>query len=78
MGERATLPFWPRRMKAPMAAAYLGVSVPTFRRRVKAGRYPPGKPDGSNVLWDREVLDRWVDKWSGVKKTPEGPQLDRW
>lgn len=61
-----TLPDWPRRMSAPLAAQYLGVSVSSFRSRVASGMYPKGKRDGGNVLWDRAALDLWVDKWSGL------------
>ena len=64
MGIRADIPNWPRRMKAPLAAAYLGVSPSKFDDGVKRKFYPAGKKDGRNVLWDRAELDRWVDQWA--------------
>lgn len=51
------LPYWPRLMSAEQAAAYLGISQPTFVERV---RIAPCKI-GSRALFDRAALDRWVD-----------------
>jgi hypothetical protein len=50
----------PRMLKAPDAASYCGVSVPTFKT------YCPVKPIrlGKNVLWDRVQLNRWLDALS--------------
>ncbi|MQA67533.1 MAG: hypothetical protein GEU76_16795 [Alphaproteobacteria bacterium] len=56
------MPYWPRRMQAPLAAAYLGVSLPTFLRKVKAGAYPQGIKDGENRLWYIEDLDDAADR----------------
>jgi hypothetical protein len=38
MADRA-LPHWPRRMKAPLAAAYVDESETKFLSKVKAGRW---------------------------------------
>lgn len=75
MGERATLPFWPRRMRASLAAAYLDVSPSKFHRGVDEGIYPTGKRDGGNMLWDRAELDRWVDKWAGYAGEDIAPPI---
>ncbi len=75
MGERATLPFWPRRMTAPLAAQYLGVSTSKFHRGVMEGIYPRGKADGRNMLWDRAELDRWVDQWAGFAGEDIAPPI---
>lgn len=76
MGERQVFPHWPRRMKAPMAAAYLSVSETKFDEMVRKGVYPAGKKDGGNVFWDKVVLDQWVDAWSGL--TTDNPRLKPW
>jgi hypothetical protein len=56
------LPGWPRRMKAPMAAAYVGESESKFLTGVKAGKWPKGTADGGNVYWYREDLDAILDR----------------
>lgn len=60
------LPHWPRRMPASLAAAYLGIEETKFRRKVRAGEYPSPRHDDGSVLWDKNVLDAWVDAWSGT------------
>ena len=52
---------WPRRMKASMAAAYVGESESKFRRDVDAGKWPQGIADGGNIYWYREDLDDRLD-----------------
>lgn len=76
MSGRATLPFWPRRMTAPVAAAYLSVSPSKFSRGVLAGTYPKGHKDGGNTLWDKADLDRWVDEWAASSSGPR--RLKSW
>ena len=56
-----TLPNWPRRMQAPLAAAYCGVSKTKFLRDV-GGKYPRPEKDGRNCLWYREDLDEALDR----------------
>jgi hypothetical protein len=53
-----TLPDWPARMTAPVAAAYMGVSEGTFLARF--GAY--GKKEGANKLWARAQLDLLIAK----------------
>jgi hypothetical protein len=60
MPERS-LPQWPRRMKAWMAAAYVGESESKFQTGVKSGKWPQGVADGGNVYWYHEDLDDRLD-----------------
>ena len=59
------LPYWPRRLNATWAAAYCGLSVGMFQRRVVAGDYPQGARDGNRKLWYREDLDMSLDLLKG-------------
>jgi hypothetical protein len=69
------LPYWPRMLSREQAAAYVGVSVPTFELEVSQGIWP--QPirrgmDGSKrprVTWDRVALDRAIDNGD----LPEAP-----
>ena len=56
------LPNWPRRMKAPLSAAYVGESETKFLAKVRVGRWPQGIRDGGNVYWYREDLDARLDQ----------------
>lgn len=58
------LPGWPRRLKAPLAAAYLSLSESKFLHGVEHGRYPEPHRDGGNIFWDRMALDRYVDSFT--------------
>ena len=60
MADR-TFPNWPRRMKAALAAAYVGESETKFLSKVRDGRWPQGIRDGGNVYWYREDLDAALD-----------------
>lgn len=52
------LPDWPRLLSAEQAAAYLGVTAPTFAAKCPV---KPCRLFGSRTLYDRKALDRWVD-----------------
>ena len=52
-----SLPDWPRLMKAPLAAAYVGVSETSFRSLVDEGYIKRPKRIKGHVLWDRMDLD---------------------
>jgi predicted DNA-binding transcriptional regulator AlpA len=56
---------WPRLMRAPMAAAYLSISLSMFFAEVKARRLPQPKRIGRCVLWDRRELDLAADLLPG-------------
>ena len=59
-------------MKAPLAAAYVGVSHSKFLEDVKAGKYPEGDLDGTLRLWCIEDLDAAVDEMKG-SASPSNP-----
>lgn len=60
------LPFVPRMLSADQAALYMGVSRSKFLSRVDQHTYPSPTKDGGNTLWDLHVLDRFIDKRSGL------------
>lgn len=60
------LPFVPRMLSADLAALYMGVSRSKFLARVGQHTYPAPTRDGGNTLWDLRVLDRYLDKRSGL------------
>lgn len=51
----------PRGLTIEQAAEYCGVSVATLERHGPA----PTKVGGRNV-WDRKVLDLWLDRLAGI------------
>jgi hypothetical protein len=51
---------WPRLLSAERAAAYLDISLGTFNTIV-APHFPPTRI-ASRKLWDRTMLDRWLDE----------------
>lgn len=56
----ALMPDWPARMGEDMAALFLGVSLTTFRERVRAHTYPQPVKEGARRFWSRAQLDRYV------------------
>lgn len=60
------LPFIPRMLSADLAALYMGVSRSKFLARVERHIYPDPIRDGGNTLWDQRILDRYLDKRSGL------------
>jgi len=68
----ATLPDWPRILRAELAAAYCGVSEGTFRTMVKDGIYPnPVLRRQGVVAWDREQIDKSIDRMANGTKGVE-------
>jgi hypothetical protein len=64
----------PRLLDEDTAAAYLGISKTRFRARWKEKReLPQPHRDGRRLLWDRRLLDRYVDALSGI-----APVADTW
>jgi predicted DNA-binding transcriptional regulator AlpA len=58
----ADLPGWPRALRAPLAAAYLGgICLTTLHGLVAAGRLPPPVKLGGIAVWLREDLDAALD-----------------
>jgi hypothetical protein len=62
-------------MKAPLAAAYLGLGQTKFLAGVKAGRYPAPVVDGGNRLWRLADLAKWVET-NGAPCAPSPPEDD--
>ena len=57
-------PDWPRAMRVPDAAAYVGLSNTTFLREV-APRLKSVPLTCRTVAWLREDLDAWLDQRAG-------------
>lgn len=57
---RVSLPEWPRLMSRETAAAYCGISPGFFEATC------PVVPMriGSRKLWDRRLIDQWIDQHS--------------
>lgn len=73
LADIADLPGWPRGLSEEQAAAYVGVSVTTFRWEVEQGIHPPAEcrgPSGTRKVWDRDALDA---KWD--QRTKQRPIL---
>ena len=60
---RVVMPCWPRLLSVELAANYLGLAVQTVRNR--AGEIPGRKRLGRKVVYDRDVLDRWIERNTG-------------
>ncbi len=69
--DRLPLPE-PRLLDEPTAAAYLGIGMTRFRMRWQGRELPQPHKDGRRLLWDRKLLDRYVDAISGLDAEPEG------
>lgn len=63
----------PRLLDEPTAAAYLGISKTNFRARWENKELPQPHKLGARLLWDRHLLDRYVDALSGL-----GSASDSW
>ena len=67
----------PRLLDSGLAAAYLGLSNRAFEIHWKMGRIPAPHRLGRRVLWDRLLLDQFVDQLSGLAPEPEPPKTKR-
>jgi predicted DNA-binding transcriptional regulator AlpA len=66
MPDPAASPWVPRCLRAPHAAAYVGVSESWWLAEVRAGRAPePVRYGRAITVWLREDLDRWIDERAG-------------
>jgi len=72
--DLANLPDWPRLLSPEQAAAYCGLSTGTFSEHI------PVKPLrlGKRVLYDRRLLDRVVDAWSGINRLEHELSPEDW
>jgi len=66
-----------RGMTTQEAADLFGISVPTFYNKQRKGEIPrPTLPGGR---YDRVLLERAMDKLSGIDREPAAPTpLDEW
>ena len=79
--DMSALPDWPRKLSARQAAAYLGLTEPTFLRLVALGFYPEGQtlPGTRRIVWDRKLIDHVEDERSGLAaKTPSNSDDAEW
>ena len=58
------MPYWPRMLSVAQAAAYVGVSVNTFKAHIGKPWPEAAARMGKRVLYDRAALDRAVDTLS--------------
>ena len=56
---------WPRLLSVELLAAYLSVAPQTVRNN--ADRIPGRRRFGRRVLWDRRIVDRWLDRNDGSR-----------
>lgn len=66
----------PRLLSAVSAAAYLGMSARTFQKHWRSGKLPEPHRLGRRLLWDRELLNLFVDGLSDLPR--EAPPPERW
>ena len=67
----------PRGLPVEAAAAYVGLSAPTFLAEVEAGSMPKPLPlrRSERKVWDREALDRALDRLAGVVGATDDPVM---
>lgn len=68
---KPVLPYWPRALRAPLAAAYMGMSEQTFRLHI-APKIRPVHPIPTLTAWLREDLDAYLDALTIEAVVPEG------
>jgi predicted DNA-binding transcriptional regulator AlpA len=66
----------PRLLTKKAAAAYVGVSVPTFSKWVAEGLFPPSV--SITKMWDKKAIDAQLDKLSGLESKPQKDSFDVW
>lgn len=65
----------PRLITKKAAAAYVGVSVPTFTKWVAEGLFPPSV--SITKMWDKKAIDAQLDKLSGLEsRTPQADSFE--
>ena len=70
MPPLAEMPDWPRMLSVAQAAAYVGLSVNTFKARI-GNPFPAPIRFGRRRLFDRLAIDRAVDALS--QPAPQSP-----
>ena len=71
--KNITLPI-PRLMGVELAAGYFGISERSFERQLLNAAFPQPIKIGRRSLWDRKVLDIFIDELSGL--APLEPETD--
>ena len=62
-GARHVPEQWPRGMRLPVAAAYIGLSESAFRGGVKSGKLPqPKRLTRRRDIWLKDDLDNFLDR----------------
>lgn len=61
-----SMPDWPARMTADVAALYMGISKGSFLTRFA----PHGVKEGANTLWSRLQLDHLVARQFNLTQAP--------
>ena len=61
--DRVILSAWPRLLSVDMVAKYLGIAPQTVRNH--RGDMPGRRMLGGHVVYDRVVLDKWIEDNSG-------------
>jgi hypothetical protein len=56
----------PRLLGQAAAATYFSISERTFEKQWRAGGMPEPHRIGRRLVWDRKLLDLWVDELSGL------------
>lgn len=73
-----TTPPTPRLFSAPMAAAYLSLGVRTFEYKWRSFVLPQPHRIGRRLLWDRKLLDLYVDALSDLLPEPPVKRRRGW
>jgi predicted DNA-binding transcriptional regulator AlpA len=66
----------PRLLTKKEAAAYCGVSVPTFTKWVSLGIMPSSA--GLTHRWDKHAIDALLDRLGGLSHEPSEDAFDKW
>jgi excisionase family DNA binding protein len=66
----------PRLLSAELAAAYLSISPRGFEKLWRTGHLPAPHRLGRRVLWDRKLLDEFVDVLSKLHLPAN--EMDDW
>lgn len=69
----SALPFMPRLLSADHAAIYLGISKRYLLDCVSKHKLPAPISMGRRVLWDRRILDQFVDALVGLPANDDMP-----
>lgn len=66
-----------RLLDAATAAAFLGIGERAFDKQWRSGSVPAPHRLGRRLLWDRRLLDQFVDRLSGLSNPPPKPPTKR-